>query len=251
MKIIVFSDIHGNIDALESFLELSDGMEYERVYNLGDTVGYGAGPNECVDMVRKRNISSVTGNHDDVIVGRRDPGRFNPDARRAILWTRNELREENKDWLRGLNDFIWMDSSLGKALLVHGSPVNKDEYVTSASNAEKAFVSMDEQDILICFVGHTHKACLWTQGMDGSPVFKPQAECDGDVKLEPTMKVIVNVGSIGQPRDGTPDGCFVVWDDVRHTVRFHRFTYPVERAQTRMKDAGLPGFIIERLGGGF
>lgn len=251
MKIIVFSDVHGNIDSFETFLGIADSLEHERMYNLGDTIGYGAGPNECVETVRTRNIPSVTGNHDDVVLGRYEPSRFNPDARRAILWCRNELREENMDYLRNLGDFIWIDSALGKSLLVHGSPVDKDEYVISKWNAERAFAAMIERDIAISFVGHTHKACLWIQELDGTPIFKPQCEIDGEISLDPTLKVIANVGSIGQPRDGTSQGCFVVWDDVRHTIRFHRFDYPVEQAQRRIRDAGLPGFLADRLESGY
>jgi predicted phosphodiesterase len=251
MKIIIFSDAHGNSDALEACLSLTDRTEHERIFNLGDTVGYGAGPNECIELVRSRNIPSVTGNHDDVVLGRYEPARFNPDARRAIMWCRSVLKEENFDFLRNLSDFIWIDSALGKALLVHGSPVDKDEYVTSKWNAERAFSAMMDRDITISFIAHTHRAGLWIQGVDGTPVFKSECECAQDTILDPSLKVLVNVGSVGQPRDGNSKGCFVVWDDVKHTISFHRFDYPVQAAQQRIRDAGLPRFLADRLEGGY
>jgi len=250
MKIIIFSDVHGNIDALETFLGIATGLEHERMYNLGDTVGYGAAPNECVEAVRSRNIKSVAGNHDDVVLGRYEPVRFNPDARRAVLWSRNELREENIDYLRNLGDYVWMDSALGKSLLVHGSPVDKDEYVISKWNAEQAFAAMIERDIAVAFVGHTHRPCLWIQELDGTAVFRPQNKIEGEITLDPTLKVIVNVGSVGQPRDGNAQGCFVLWDDEIHSIRFVRFDYPVKAAQKRIRDAGLPRFLADRLEAG-
>jgi diadenosine tetraphosphatase ApaH/serine/threonine PP2A family protein phosphatase len=251
MKIIIFSDVHGNIDAFEAFVSLADNTEHERIFNLGDTVGYGAGPNECVELVRARNIPSVTGNHDDVVLGRYEPTRFNPDARRAIQWSRSVLKEQNFDYLRNLIDFIWIDSSLGKALLVHGSPVDKDEYVMSKWNGDRAFSAMKDRDIAISFVAHTHKAGLWIQDADGAPVFKSECSCAPDTVLDVSHKVIVNVGSVGQPRDGNPQGCFVVWDDVKHSITFHRFDYPVQAAQQRIRDAGLPRFLADRLEGGY
>jgi predicted phosphodiesterase len=251
MKIIIFSDIHANIDALESFLGIADEIEHERMFNLGDTVGYGAAPNECVELVKSRNIQSVTGNHDDVAIGRYEPTRFNPDGRRAILWCRSVLKEQNFDFLRSLNDFIWMDSALGKALFVHGSPVDKDEYVMSRWNAERAFHEMMERDIAISFIAHTHRAGVWIQEADGAPVFRADSECPGGVELDPSLKTIINVGSVGQPRDKNPKGCFVEWDDGAHVVRFHRFDYPVAQAQQKIRDAGLPRILADRLESGF
>ncbi|HOO55816.1 MAG TPA: metallophosphoesterase family protein [bacterium] len=251
MKIIIFSDIHANIDAFKAFLEIADGMEYERMYNLGDTVGYGAAPDECVQEIISRNIPSVTGNHDDVVLGRYEPSRFNPDARRAIMWCRTTMDQGNLDFLRAMNDFIWIDSNLGKALLVHGSPVDKDEYLMTKNNAERAFTAMMEQDISISFVGHTHKPCCWIQDVDGTPIFRQDSDCEENFQLNPALKVIVNVGSIGQSRDGNYQGCFVIWDDVRHTITFKRFDYPLETAKKRIIETGLPSILADRLQGGY
>jgi len=251
MKIIIFSDVHGNLEAFESFFGVLDGFEYERMYNLGDIIGYGADPNACVALLRDREIPSVTGNHEDAVLGRADPSGFNPDARRAVTWCREQLTQENLDYLRTIGDFMWVDSALGKTLLVHGSPVDKDEYLLNRRHAERAFESMTYKDISISFIGHTHRPCFWIQQPDGSAEFFPYDQEKTPVKLNPSLKVIVNAGSIGQPRDNNPMGCFVIWDDVKHTIEFRRFEYPIEKAQQKIYDAGLPRILADRLGEGY
>ena len=242
--------MHGNLEALEAFLDHIDDMEYDLIYNLGDTIGYGANPNECIEIVQERGIPSVLGNHDDVVLDKYDPEMFNPDARDAVHWCRKNVREENIDILRGLTDFIWIDSALGKALVVHGSPTDKDEYVMSRWHAERAFVNMMSRDIAVAFVAHTHVPCCWVQGPDGAAEFITPDEKE-PVRLNPTLKAIVNVGSVGQPRDGDPRGGFVLWDDQKHTVRYFRFNYPISKAQRKIKEAGLPAFLADRLAEGF
>lgn len=251
MKFVFFSDVHANLEALESFLEQTDRLQYDRIFNLGDIIGYGADPNECVEMIQQRSIPSVVGNHDDVVLDRYEPESFNPDARRAALWCRKTMREENMDFLRALKDFIWVDSALGKVLIVHGSPVDKDEYVMSRWHAERAFVDMMKRDIALAFVAHTHQPCCWLQKADGTADHRPQPADDEPIQLNPSLKAIVNVGSVGQPRDGDPRGCYVLWDDERHTIRFRRFTYPISKAQKKIRDAGLPAFLADRLAGGY
>lgn len=251
MKFILFSDVHGNLEALESFLEQIDKVQHDRIYNLGDIIGYGANPNECVELIQQKDIPSVVGNHDDVALDKYEPENFNPDARRAVLWCRNTMRDENMDFLRGLKDFIWVDSALGKILIVHGSPVDKDEYVISRWHAERAFVNMIQRDIALAFVAHTHQPCCWIQRADGTAEHRTQPRSDEVIQLNPSMKAIVNVGSVGQPRDGDPRGCFVVWDDMDHTIRFCRFSYQISKAQKKIRDAGLPAFLADRLAGGY
>ena len=251
MKFILFSDVHGNLEALEAFFEHIDKTEYDRIYNLGDIIGYGANPNECVELIQGRGIPSVVGNHDDVVLDKYEPENFNPDARQAVVWCRNNLREENIDFLRGLKDYIWIDSALGKILCVQGSPVDKDEYVVSRWHAERAFVDMMVRDIAVAFVAHTHKACCWMQQSDGSGLHLSPPEDGSAVRLEPSAQAIVNVGSVGQPRDGDPRGCYVIWDDEAHTAQFKRFSYAISKAQKKIRDAGLPAHLADRLGGGY
>jgi predicted phosphodiesterase len=251
MKFVLFSDVHGNLEALESFLEHIDRIQYDRIYNLGDIIGYGADPNECLELIQQRDIPCVVGNHDDVVLDKYDPEAFNPDARQALLWCRKTVREDNIDFLRTLKDFIWIDSALGKALLVHGSPVDKDEYVMSRWHAERAFVNMAARDIVVSFVAHTHQPCCWLQNPDGTAEFRPPPKSGEPVRLNPSYKAIVNVGSVGQPRDSDPRGGFVIWDDEEHSVLFRRFTYPVAKAQKKIREAGLPPFLADRLAEGF
>lgn len=251
MIFVIFSDAHANLEALETFFEHTDRMQYDHIYNLGDLIGYGANPNECVEAVQRRGIPSVAGNHDDVALDKYDPDSFNPDARNAVEWCRKTIREENMDYLRGLKDFIWLDSSLGKVLIVHGSPVDKDEYVVSKWHAERTFDNMMKRDIALSFVAHTHKPCLWRQTPDGEAAHFTPPEDGAAVALNPACKAVVNVGSVGQPRDGDPRGCYVVWDDDAHTVQFKRFAYPISKAQKKIRDAGLPAFHADRLAGGY
>lgn len=251
MRHILFSDVHGNLEAFEAFLRLADDVRADRIYSLGDVVGYGGSPSECLDLLRMQHIPSVSGNHDDVVYGKYEPEHFNPDARKAVMWCRSRLSVEQKQYLGELDDELWISWPKGTAMLVHGSPCGKNEYVMSRWHAEKAFVEMMERDIPVAFVGHTHQACCWMQEPDGRATFKPQAEIEREIALEPTLKVIVNVGSVGQPRDGNPKGCFAVWDDKSHTVEFHRFRYNIDKARQKILDAGLPPFLAERLSGGY
>jgi diadenosine tetraphosphatase ApaH/serine/threonine PP2A family protein phosphatase len=167
------------------------------------------------------------------------------------MWCRKVVRDENIDFLRGLKDFIWIDSALGKALLVHGSPVDKDEYVMSRWHAERAFGNMMRRDIAIAFVAHTHVPCCWLQRPDGTADFVQPPINNEPVRLNPSLKAIVNVGSVGQPRDSDPRGGFVIWDDEDHTVIFRRFSYPIAKAQKKIIEAGLPHFLADRLSEGF
>lgn len=251
MRHVIFSDVHANLEAFEAFLKAADVIRADAMHSLGDIVGYGGSPSECMDLLMRRHIPSVSGNHDDVVAGKYEPDQFNPDARNAILWCRGRISGDQKSFLLGLDDSRWISTAKGTAMLVHGSPRGKNEYVMSRWHAERAFAAMMDMDIATAFVGHTHQACCWIQQQDGRAVFRPQRDSDRELVLEPALKAIINVGSVGQPRDGNPKGCFVVWDDARHLVEFHRFKYNIEKARQRILDAGLPVFLAERLTGGF
>lgn len=250
MKIIIFSDIHGNLEAFQAFLEKASAIKYERMYNLGDTIGYGADPNLCVETVKSMNIPSVTGNHEDVALGRSDGSMYNPDAKRAVTWCRNELKPENLEHLRNFGDFIWVDSLSGKTLLVHGSPQDKDGYILNERHAEAAFDSMKLRGICTAFVGHTHRPCLWSLMPEERPTCEMMPRSSEPIRLNPVSLNIINVGSVGQPRDGNYEGGFVIWNDTDHTVQFVRFPYDVEKTQKKIRDAGLPATIADRLATG-
>lgn len=250
MKIIIFSDIHGNLEAFEAFLSKTKSFDYERMYNLGDTIGYGADPNLCIETVKAHNIPSVTGNHEDVALGRSDASMYNPDAKRAVNWCRAELKPENLDYIKNFGDFIWVDSMSGKTLLVHGSPLDKDGYITNEKHADAAFASMKQRGIFTAFVGHTHRACLWSLNQEEKVECRMIPLGSDKISLVPGSYNILNVGSIGQPRDGNYEGCFVIWNDAEHTVQYIRFAYDVEKAQKKIRIAGLPATIADRLATG-
>ena len=247
MKIAIFSDIHGNLEAMEKFLALLDEQEKDAVYCLGDIVGYGADPNECVEGIRKRKIPSISGNHDDVVCGRIDPDDFNPDARRAIMWCREQMTPRNREYLCSLEDKLIIDTPIGRIFFVHGSPYDKDEYILSSWSALRSFEIMSTQNIAYAFIAHTHQPCLWLWKDGERVLYLPYAPSQTIFQIAPELKVIVNVGSVGQPRDGVPYGCFVVWDTDERTVEFVRFVYDVDKAQQKILSAGLPRRLAARL----
>ena len=247
MRIVIFSDIHGNFEAMEKFLILLDEEEKDAVYCLGDIVGYGADPNECVEAVRSRGIPAISGNHEDVVCGRTEPTDFNPDACNAILWCRAHISRRNCEYLGGLDDKMIIDTSVGKSFLVHGSPFDKDEYILSAWGALRSFEIVRAQNIFYTFIAHTHQPCLWVWKEGERVAYIPYSSGQKTFQIAPGLRLIVNVGSIGQPRDGNPDGCFVIWDTDKRIVEFIRFEYDVDKAQQKIIDAGLPRRLADRL----
>lgn len=251
MKAVFFSDIHGNLEALAGFRAVLDNLAYDEIFSLGDIVGYGANPNECVEFVRELGITSVSGNHDDVVAGKVEPVDFNPDARRAILWCRKETTQPNRKLLRNLEERMIIETGETRIMLVHGSPYDKDEYIMSKHSAMRSFEVMQRENIRNSFVAHTHQPCLWVW-QPGAQVtlLRPEDE-RRTFRIDPRLNLIVNVGSVGQPRDNDPRGCFAVWDDGDNTVEFVRFSYDVRAAQQKIIEADLPMFLADRLAGGY
>lgn len=251
MKTILFSDIHGNLEALVRFQTALSEIEYDRMFCLGDIVGYGANPNECVEYVKSDNIPSVSGNHDDVVSGRVEPDDFNPDARRAILWCREKTTKQNRKFLRSLEDRIVLEATDAKIMLVHGSPFDKDEYILSSHSAVRSFEVMQREAVDYAFVAHTHQPCVWVwQPGSDAGLLSPSDE-HSVFRVEPGLSAIVNVGSVGQPRDSDPRGGFVVWDDEEKSFEFVRFAYDIRAAQQKIMEADLPLFLADRLAAGY
>ncbi|MEW5944814.1 MAG: metallophosphoesterase family protein [bacterium] len=251
MKYVVFSDVHGNLEALERFAQRADEKGADQMVCLGDIVGYGADPNACVEFVRDRGVPCVSGNHDDVVSGLVEPDDFNPDARRAILWCRERISPRNRRFLRALEQRIVIETPRGRTLFVHGSPADKDEYIMSGWSAMKSFGLMEREDFCCAFVGHTHQPCVWVWKAGERVGLAPYSRQHSVFSISPELRLIVNVGSVGQPRDGDPEGCFVVWDDEAGSVEFVRFGYDVAKAQEKIIRANLPLFLADRLAGGY
>jgi diadenosine tetraphosphatase ApaH/serine/threonine PP2A family protein phosphatase len=242
MRYAIFSDIHANLDALEAVLEDIARLPVDELVCLGDLVGYGASPNECVFKVQESGARVIQGNHDQAAVGLKDIQYFNDYARAAILWTHEALSDENRKWLSVLPFVV---TSPG-VRFVHASPQDPEawDYVLSLENAAEQLQSFDEP---ICFIGHSHYPGLFRK--DGNRYMEMDFPPNETVKL-PEGKYLVNVGSVGQPRDNDWRAAWAEYDDTSRELTLHRLEYPVEVAQARILEAKLPSFLAHRLGSG-
>ncbi len=237
MKYAIISDMHANLEALNTALEKIDKIGVDQIVCLGDVVGYNANPNECCDILREREIPTICGNHDAVACGMEEPWGFNPVALSAAMWTRETLREDTLEWLRSLPDVKKLD----EFLLVHGSPTNRNSYLFTWEDILPHMSYVEEQECRICFFGHTHNPGIFSK--DGVYTVDDDSKfLLGDEKL-----FFINVGSVGQPRDGDPRAAFGLMDTESNEYELVRLTYPVKTAADKITAAGLPAFLAERL----
>jgi diadenosine tetraphosphatase ApaH/serine/threonine PP2A family protein phosphatase len=242
MRYLILSDIHSNREALSAVLAFVRRKRWDRAIVLGDVVGYGANPNEAVDMVRAlRPLVAIRGNHDKVCSGIEDGEMFNRVALQAALWTRERLTPRNLRWLRSLPEGpVVVDGSFAVA---HGTPIDEDAYIFGEIEALNVF---RQTAFPLCFFGHSHFPVVFGLSPDAiqtvlttSPAFR--------YRLEPGVRYLVNPGSIGQPRDGNPLASFAMFDSATRTVSVYRVPYPLGRAQRKILDAGLPRPLADRL----
>jgi predicted phosphodiesterase len=237
-KIAVISDIHSNLQALEAVLLRIDDLACEKTYCLGDVVGYGANPNECITLLREREISSLQGNHDAVVSGQSSGTDFNEYAYNAAMENRRVLTEENLEYLLTMSETIRLGDH---ALMVHGSPSGRDHYLMGeALIAHMSELVGQNENIQLCFFGHTHIPSLY----NGAGL--QYAEAD-PFHLDPGMCTMVNPGSVGQPRDGDTRAAFTWWDTEANSVVFERVAYDVEAACQAILASDLPDFLGLRL----
>jgi diadenosine tetraphosphatase ApaH/serine/threonine PP2A family protein phosphatase len=237
MRYAILSDVHGNLESLQAALALV-GPD-DRVVSLGDMVGYGPNPNECVALLRERCTHAVLGNHDLAAVENYGVEYFNDAAREAIVWTQRVLDDSSKAWMNALP----YELRLPEFLLVHGAPVNYFEYVLDKRTAGQAF---ERTDAPLVFIGHTHIAEYWVQEADGSVGLK-HMQTGGELALEPGRRYIVDVGSVGQPRDLNPQASLVFYEPERRRVEWVRYEYPIAEVTAKMRDRGLPPYLADRL----
>ena len=250
MRILVISDIHANLQALEACLAAFPA--HDVVWNLGDVVGYGANPNEVVARVCELGSVFVRGNHDKACSGVGDLAGFNPVAAMAALWTQKNLTPANLEWLKALPQGpVKPDDSLDLAC-VHGSPEDEDEYLINVHDAAEPLTHPVAQ---CTFFGHTHLQGGFAMNGTGVQNLHPsyryvnQAETI-ELQLASGTTYMINPGSIGQPRDGDSRSGFALYDTDAAVVRFYRLPYDIAGAQQKILDAGLPPRLAERLSGG-
>lgn len=238
MRYLLISDIHANLPALQAVL--NDLSNYDAVWCLGDLVGYGPNPNECIEQIKELPNLCVVGNHDWGALGRTDPFVFNHDAREALLWTQKELLQENRKFLGKLSNMVTFEDYL----LAHGSPREPIwEYLLDAQRAKDSFLAADFK---VAFVGHTHLPMMFEWLEVGQEVRLLMPGLGEPVKLD-GRRLIINPGSVGQPRDGDSRAAYGILDTEAQTFEFHRISYPIEITQARMRARGLPQRLIDRL----
>jgi predicted phosphodiesterase len=250
LRILVLSDIHANLEALDACLAAAP--SFDAVVNLGDIVGYGASPNEVTDRARELGKLFVLGNHDKAATGLSDIKDFNPMAGLAALWTRDQLTPANLAWLRAMSHGPVQMKDFSGAQFVHGSPNDEDEYVVSLGDALPYLITAS---VPVTFFGHTHlQGAFFSNGaaVDG---FRPQYRTVGQAEsaifqLKPDGFYMINAGSVGQPRDGDWRAAFALFDTEAGTLAFHRTPYNLKGAQDRILAAGLPQRLATRLAAG-
>jgi predicted phosphodiesterase len=241
MRVAIYSDIHGNLEALSSVLKDMKREEVDKKYCLGDIVGYGPNPNECIETVKENAEIILAGNHDWAAVGLTDKTYFNPYALESLNWTINQLTDGNKEFLKTLLP----NAIAGDLELAHSTPLEPSQwrYILSMQDARDNYLSMETK---LCFIGHSHIPSIIEFADESNiiPIF------DIYKVLEKNRKYLINVGSVGQPRDSNREACYIVYDDKERNVEYRRVEYDIERVQKKMKKHNLPEYFIRRLSEG-
>jgi diadenosine tetraphosphatase ApaH/serine/threonine PP2A family protein phosphatase len=240
MRYAILGDIHANLAALEAVLgDLAD-QAVDTLLQVGDVVGYGAAPREAIALVRERCALVVKGNHDAACLDELDTRLFNPNARAAVEFTKGVLTKADLEWLRDLP----LVAHTEHCTLAHGTLARPErfDYIQSTEDADP---SLDALAARVCFLGHTHVPVSIMRLEDS-----PEETCytiDREVDLRLARKALINVGSVGQPRDEDPRACYAIWDTATGRMALRRVAYDIEREADRIKRAKLPSILADRL----
>ncbi len=238
MRIGIVSDVHSNLPALEAVLEALGPVD--GLWCLGDFVGYGPWPNECIELLRDRGVVAIAGNHDLAVIGEIPTDYFNQHAALAAYWTGQQLTADSRSFLTSLEAKTVVDD----VTLAHGSPRDPVwEYLLSAAGAEESFPALSTS---LCFVGHSHVPCLFAQA-PGERTIGSYMEPDRTYTITETEICIANPGSVGQPRDRDPRAAFLLYDTDARRLAWQRVAYDIPRVQARMREVGLPLPLADRL----
>jgi len=241
VRYFVITDIHGNLQALNAVIKDAAALGYDEVLLLGDLVGYGGDPGPCIDRALGLNpVATVRGNHDKVCAGLEPAIFFNEVARRSIDWTHDVLSHEH---LKTLAELAKGPMLVNEGLeICHGSPFDEDHYVFDTGDAARA---IDAASGRICLFGHTHLPAVFATADD--PATTREGLADDELALPVHGPALVNVGSVGQPRDGDPRAGFGIVDTTAKETVIHRVEYPIAKAQARILEEGLPEVLAQRL----
>jgi len=243
MRILVLSDLHANLTALQASLNAAEGS-WERVVCLGDVVGYGPDPDEVATQIRQLGATTIRGNHDKAVAELMATDDFNPVAKMAVNWTRTQLSNENLDWLAALPSGPLEAEGL---VLVHGALQDEDEYVFTPS---QALAGLLDSTLQVTFYGHTHHQggfAYQDSQLEVLQLHPRTNETHCALRVEAEKRYLLNPGSVGQPRDGDPRASFAIADLTHQAVEFWRVPYDIERVQERMRTARLPEPLAHRL----
>ncbi len=244
MRYAILGDIHANLAALEAVLLAVDADGVDHILQVGDVVGYGAAPKEVIQVLRERDVMVVKGNHDAACVGELDTRLFNRDARAGVRFTEGQLERDEVQWLKDLP----LVAKTEHCSMAHGT-LNRPEqfeYVQSIGDAEP---SLDIMEHPVCFVGHTHVPVTIMRLLEDP--HRTSYTIERGVDLSESSVALVNVGSVGQPRDEDPRAAYAIYDSETQRVDMFRVDYDIEREADRIVRAGLPKMLADRLFLGF
>lgn len=236
----IISDIHGNLEALESVLDSMGSVD--QLICLGDIVGYGANPNECCDLIKEFKAASVIGNHDMAVIGHQNLEWFNDWARSSIIWTRQKLKQRNVEFLQSHPQILKLSREI---TITHGSlkdPVH--EYVTDKNTA---LTTIDLMKTPLCFIGHTHLSEVYFSVNTQNKLSYKNLSRGGKIETSINFRSLINCGSVGQPRDGNSKASFGIYDSELGIVRIKKIGYNIAAAAEKILNAGMPPILAERL----
>ena len=238
MRVALISDIHANLEALEAVLKDIESRRVDAIHCLGDVIGYGCNPRECLELVSRHCDIILQGNHESVMLGLLGYDHLNQLAKVSMNWTSNQITDQDLSIMEGFS----MDARIEGAYLVHASPYQPDQwhYILSSSEAEAGLKCLPEP---IGFFGHTHLPYTWSISKAGGC----RSQVGHDFDADPDNRYLVNVGSVGQPRDNDPRSCYVVYDSEEHEIRYHRVEYDIAATQEKMTAAETDKILINRL----
>ena len=243
MRYLVISDIHANLEALDTVLSEAKPLNYEKVLLLGDLVGYGGDPNAVCDRVRAMKPDAlIRGNHDKVGSGVESPEGFNAVARSAIKWTYETLTKDNREWLAALPAGPMIVDDMIE--ICHGTPFDEDAYVFDDLDALRAMHAARRP---LCLFGHTHVQVGHYLSRDQFGLATPDDRRPLTITLDEANRYLINPGSVGQPRDGDPRTGFGIVDTTAREMTIYRVEYPIQKAQSRILEEGLPDVLAQRL----
>ena len=238
MRYGIFSDIHSNLEALDAVIEAYRKEKIDRYLCVGDVVGYASSPKECIEKIRMLTMITVAGNHDWASVNLISTDYFNPFAKEAVFWTQRNLDEEGRYFLEHLM-LVYKNEDL---TMVHGTLDEPGDfnYMTDGYIASRTFELLETN---ICFVGHTHVPGVFIKSKDSRIRYQE----DSNINIKEDSKYIINVGSVGQPRDGNPKAAYCIYDSDKKNVQIKRISYDTQTVRKKIIAGGLPRFLGERL----